>query len=285
VEILKRSRTSEVFIESSELFCWVTIDEAMLSLKRCKLNAAEKRSSQLSTLGSSETREEAEKESDDGDSPHDLLLERPFGDEPIDVYDLLLAQPMRPIHRLQILHGVPVVLHKDDRIRPRQIQPEPSDLGRQQQHVDARIGIERLDDAVSFGGVGRPIETHVREGGEMAGEEVGLDDVEHGLELAEDEDSMLGRGGEGEGVGFGGSGRAGARRGGFGVADAAVEEDLPKRRRERVSFCLESRGTGGETPKERNAYLRASSFGALTRSLSVSPPVPPDLWIAPWIAG
>ena len=35
---------------------------------------------------------------------------------------LFLAYPMGPVHGLQVLHGVPVVLHKYDGISPCQIQ-------------------------------------------------------------------------------------------------------------------------------------------------------------------
>lgn len=94
-ETLKRSRTSPVFIDPRPAFCCVTTDEAMLSLNRCSLIV-----SHVFTL----------------DSPHDLLLQCAPCDEAVDVDDLLLTETMRAVHGLQILHRVPVVVDKDDRV-------------------------------------------------------------------------------------------------------------------------------------------------------------------------
>lgn len=50
-DTLNRSRTSPVFIDPRPAFCWVTTDEAMLSLKRCKLVRCQRQTSALSTFG------------------------------------------------------------------------------------------------------------------------------------------------------------------------------------------------------------------------------------------
>lgn len=62
------------------------------------------------------------------DSPHDLLLERVPRDQAVHVDHVLLADAVRAVHGLQVLHGVPVVLHEDHGVRARQVQPEAAHL-------------------------------------------------------------------------------------------------------------------------------------------------------------
>ena len=124
-------------------------------------------------------------------APHDLGLERVARDEPVHVDDLLLAEAVRAVHGLQVLARVPVVLHEDDRVGAREREAEAADLRREQQHVDARVGIECLHDAVALLRRHAAVEAHVRHVGHVAAEEVVLDDVEHLLDLAEDQDAML----------------------------------------------------------------------------------------------
>ena len=109
---------------------------------------------------------------------------------------------MGSIHRLKILHRVPVVLDEDDRVRSREIESESSDLRREKKDVDTGVRVEGLDDSVSFGRIRRTIHPHVGDRRHVGSEEVVLDDVEHRLELTEDEDSMLRDGGEREVVDF-----------------------------------------------------------------------------------
>lgn len=159
------------------------------------------------------------KEGINSNVPHDLLLQRPPRDQPIHINDPLLSQPMRPIHRLQIPHRVPIMLHKHDRVRARQVQAQPTHLCSEQQDVDGGIGVECLGDGVSAGGGGRAVHAEVGERREVGEEEGGDDEVEEGLELAEDEDSV--RWGWGVEVRGRGEGSFGGRE-----TDAAVVEDL-----------------------------------------------------------
>lgn len=62
------------------------------------------------------------------DIPHNLLLERVPGNQAVYVDDLALADAVRAVHGLQVLHGVPVVLHEDHRVRARQVQTEAAHL-------------------------------------------------------------------------------------------------------------------------------------------------------------
>ena len=43
---------------------------------------------------------------------HNLLLDGGPCDHPIDINHLLLSNPMGPVHCLQVLHRVPIVLNK-----------------------------------------------------------------------------------------------------------------------------------------------------------------------------
>ena len=98
---------------------------------------------------------------------------------------------MRAVHRLQILHRIPVVLDKDDCIRPRQRQPKSTNMCGEKQAVDARVRVERLHDRMPLVRVRRAVEAHVRHRGHVLLEEVALDDVEHLLHLAEDQHTVL----------------------------------------------------------------------------------------------
>ena len=82
--------------------------------------------------------------------PHDLFLQCPFRDQPVDVNNLLLSDSVRSVHRLHILHRIPVVLNEYYRISSRKCQAKTTDVCREQQTVNARIRIECLHDGVSF---------------------------------------------------------------------------------------------------------------------------------------
>ena len=98
---------------------------------------------------------------------------------------------MCTVHRLEILHRVPVVLHEDDRVRAGEREAEPADMRREQEAVDARVRVERLHDRVSLVRVRRAVETHVRHRRHVLLEQVRLDDVQHLLHLAEDQHPVL----------------------------------------------------------------------------------------------
>jgi len=89
--------------------------------------------------------------------PHDLFFQCPLRDQPVYVDRLLLSDPMRSVHRLNVLHGVPVVLHENYRIGSRKRQSKATDMGREQKTINAWIRIERLHDSVSFVGLGSTV--------------------------------------------------------------------------------------------------------------------------------
>ena len=62
------------------------------------------------------------------DIPHDLFFQCTLGDEAVDIDNLLLAEPVSAIHRLQVFHRVPVVLDKDDRVCTSQGQAKTADV-------------------------------------------------------------------------------------------------------------------------------------------------------------
>ena len=59
--------------------------------------------------------------------------------------DLLLADAVSAVHRLEILHRVPVVLEEDDRVGTGQVESETAHVSRQQQHIDAGVLVELVD--------------------------------------------------------------------------------------------------------------------------------------------
>lgn len=99
---------------------------------------------------------------------------------------------MRSVHRLDILHRIPVVLHKYHGIRSRKRQSKATNVCREQQTVDAGIRIERLHDGMSFVGLGSTVQAHVRNGRHMLFEEVTFNDIQHLLHLTEDKTTVLG---------------------------------------------------------------------------------------------
>lgn len=124
-------------------------------------------------------------------SPHDLLFEGALRDKTINIYDLLLTDTMGPIHRLEVLHRVPVMLNEYDGIRSRQGQSQATDVGCEKQAVDTGVGVERLDNGMALLRIRTSIQAHVRDRRHVLLEQVGLDDVDHLLHLTEDEDAVL----------------------------------------------------------------------------------------------
>jgi hypothetical protein len=125
------------------------------------------------------------------------------------------------------------VLDEHDGIGARQIEAEAANVGGQEEAVDRRVGVERLDDGVPVLRGRTAVEAHVRHARHRLPKEVVLDEVEHLPDLAEDEHPVRRRGSVVQ------RGRLGRRR-----ADAAVEEDLPVRRR---STCHKQTHAGART--------------------------------------
>ena len=68
-----------------------------------------------------------------------------------------------------------------------EVESESTDVRREEEAVDRRVRVERLDDGVALRDVCRAVHAHVRDGRHRGAEEVVLDDVEHLLELAEED--------------------------------------------------------------------------------------------------
>ena len=83
------------------------------------------------------------------------------------------------------------MIDENHRIRPCQRQPQTTYARRQQKHIDARVGIEGLNDIVSFHRFRAPVQTHERYAGHVRNEELILDDVQHLAGLAKDQDAVL----------------------------------------------------------------------------------------------
>lgn len=64
-------------------------------------------------------------------------------------------------------------------------------MGSEQQAVDARVGVERLDYGMTFARISLTIKPHICYGRHVLFEQVCFDDVEHLLHLTENEDAML----------------------------------------------------------------------------------------------
>mmetsp|Transcript_13234 Transcript_13234/g.26463 ORF Transcript_13234/g.26463 Transcript_13234/m.26463 type:complete len:203 (+) Transcript_13234:97-705(+) len=76
--------------------------------------------------------------------PHDLLLQRPLGDQPVDVDDVLLADTVRAVHGLEVAHRIPIMLDEDHSVSAGEVQPEPPDVRGEEQDVDGGVGVELL---------------------------------------------------------------------------------------------------------------------------------------------
>ncbi len=74
---------------------------------------------------------------------------------------------MHTFPHLEILHGVPVVFHKDDCVGAGEIEPEAAHAGGQQQQVDAGIRVEAGDEAVAGGRGHRAVQPQVGQAGQV----------------------------------------------------------------------------------------------------------------------
>lgn len=129
---------------------------------------------------------------------------------------------MSSVHGLQVSHGVPVVLHKHHSICPGQIQSQSTHMGSEQQNINGRVIIEPVegkgphtvtqtelpsrlkisrvvclavspgDNGVSEAGLNASVQPEVGDGGQLCFEQVMLHDVQHALQLAEDQNAVLG---------------------------------------------------------------------------------------------
>lgn len=64
----------------------------------------------------------------DKDSPHDSLFQSVSNDQSVDIDNTLLTKSVSSVHCLLVFGWVPIVLHKDDGVCPRQVQPNSSHL-------------------------------------------------------------------------------------------------------------------------------------------------------------
>jgi len=62
------------------------------------------------------------------DVPHDLLLECTLADEPVHIHDFLLPESVCTVHCLQILHWVPIMFDKNDRVGACQRESKPANM-------------------------------------------------------------------------------------------------------------------------------------------------------------
>ena len=162
--------------------------------------------------------------------PHDLFLQSSLSDESVHIHNLLLSNSMRPIHSLQIFHGIPIMLDENDSVGTRQCQPQSSNVRREEQTIDTRIRVERLHDCVPLARVRTTVETHVRHGRHVRSEEVRLDDVQHLLHLAEDQHAVLREGAPARRrLGVREFALQGVSRRAWRTADTAVNEQLSAR--------------------------------------------------------
>ena len=183
------------------------------------------------------------------------LLQGPPDQEPVDRDGPRLAQPVRAVHRLHVLHRVPVVLEEDDGVRRGQVEAQASDVRRQEQDGDRGVGLEGRRDAETLGG--RDAAVEAQEGDAGRPEHAGLDEVERGAELGEDEDAVAALGGGAAGLSLAASCSPVVVVVSAGD-DAAVDQQLPERRelgRVRRGMRRERRSQSFDRSRSRGAAL------------------------------
>ncbi len=77
------------------------------------------------------------------------------------------AAKCKTFPHLEILHRVPVVLHKDDGVGAGEVEPEAAHAGGQQQQVDAGVRVEAGDEAVAGGRGHRAVQPQVGQAGQV----------------------------------------------------------------------------------------------------------------------
>ncbi len=136
---------------------------------------------------------------------------------------LYLSYSVSSIHGLQVSHGVPVVLHKHHSICSSQIQTQSTHMGSEQQNIYGRVIIEPVegkqkthivtqinlhmrwnisrvvcvavspgDYRVSEAGLNASVQPEVGDCGQLCFEQILLHDVQHALQLTEDQNTVLG---------------------------------------------------------------------------------------------
>lgn len=75
-------------------------------------------------------------------SPHYLLLQRVPRQDAINIDNPFLANAMRAVHGLEVLHGVPVVLHEDHRVCSGEVEAQAADGRGHHEAVDGRVAVE-----------------------------------------------------------------------------------------------------------------------------------------------
>jgi len=96
------------------------------------------------------------------------------------------------IHSLQILLGIPITIEKYNRISRREVNPQPASTRAEQKEATCGVGVEGRDLGAAGGLRDGAVDAADGPVAEVAG--VGLEEVELGGELREDEDFV--RGGE-----------------------------------------------------------------------------------------
>ena len=96
---------------------------------------------------------------------HDLLLQGVPSDQAVDIHHFLLSNPVGSVHRLQVLHGVPVVFDEDDGVRPGEVEAQPAHAGAEKQEVNAGVSVELGHNGVALVGRHRPVQSEVAHGG------------------------------------------------------------------------------------------------------------------------
>ena len=80
---------------------------------------------------------------------HDVVFDGVPHNQSVDNDSAGLANAMRSVHCLQVVHGVPVVLGEDDNIGSRQIQAQSAHLGSQDEHSNRLVVVELVHDLVT----------------------------------------------------------------------------------------------------------------------------------------
>ena len=83
------------------------------------------------------------------------------------------------------------MIHEYDRIRSRQIQAQTPHTRGEEEHIDPWVGIERLDHSMTFPGLGGAVHSHIGDSGHQSSEKIAFDQIQHGTELTENQNSVL----------------------------------------------------------------------------------------------
>mmetsp|Transcript_22778 Transcript_22778/g.67502 ORF Transcript_22778/g.67502 Transcript_22778/m.67502 type:complete len:715 (+) Transcript_22778:982-3126(+) len=119
-----------------------------------------------------------------------LLLDRVLGDETEDLDLLLLPDPVRAVHRLQVGLRVPVAVVDDDRVGRLQVDAEPARARGEEEEEAVRVGlVEGVNHLLPLRPTRRPVDAAIVKAILVPVGAVVLEDVEHARHLREDEDA------------------------------------------------------------------------------------------------